>query len=130
MRSEHPLGKAIVDYATAKNRSLHEPERFDYAPGRGITAELDGATILVGNRAHLADNGIEIPQNFAALTDASSKVFVARSGRFLGAITIADTVRPEARRAIDALHSMNIRSILLTGDTARLPRASRATRDQ
>jgi Cu+-exporting ATPase len=120
MRSEHPLGKAIVNYATAKNRSINEPERFDYAPGRGITAELDGATILVGNSAHLADHGIEIPRNFAALTDTSSKVFIARSGRFLGAITIADTVRPEARRAIDALHGMRIRSILLTGDTAQV----------
>jgi Cu+-exporting ATPase len=120
MRSEHPLGKAIVSYAMAKNRSINEPERFDYAPGRGITAGLDGATILVGNSALLTDSGIEIPRNFAALTDASSKVFIARSGRFLGAITIADTVRPEARRAIETLHSMSIRSILLTGDTAQV----------
>jgi Cu+-exporting ATPase len=120
MRSEHPLGKAIVNYAKAKNRSIKEPERFDYTPGRGITAVVDGVTILVGNSAHLADHRIEIPRNFAALTDSSSKVFIARGERFFGAITIADTVRPEARRAIDALHSMNIRSILLTGDTSQV----------
>jgi Cd2+/Zn2+-exporting ATPase/Cu+-exporting ATPase len=120
MRSEHPLGKAIVTYAKAKNRPIKEPGRFDYAPGRGITAVVDGITILVGNSALLTDHGIEIPRDFAALTDASSKIFVARNGRFLGAITIADTVRPEARRAIDALHSMSIRSILLTGDTAQV----------
>ncbi len=120
MRSEHPFGKAIVNYATVKNRRIKEPERFDYAPGRGITAVVEGATILVGNSAHLADHGIEIPRNFGALTDASSKVFIARSGRFLGAITIADTVRPEARRAIETLHNMKIRIILLTGDTAQV----------
>jgi P-type E1-E2 ATPase len=120
VRSEHPLGKAIVNYAMSKNRSINEPERFDYAPGRGITAVVEGTTILVGNSAHLADSGIDIPRNFATLTDASSKVFIASNGRFLGAITIADTVRPEARRAIDALHSMKIRSILLTGDTSQV----------
>src|SRR4029077_6396996 len=42
MRAEHPLGKAIIRLALAKNRSLREPERFDYVPGRGITAVADG----------------------------------------------------------------------------------------
>ena len=117
MRSEHPLGKAIVNLAMAKNRSLREPERFDYIPGRGITAVVEGATILVGNRRLLTDQAIEVPRNFAANADTSSEVFVARDGRFLGAIVIADTVRPEARRAIEALNRMGIRSVLLTGDT-------------
>src|SRR6266481_5063025 len=122
MRSEHPLGKAIVIHAMAKTRSISEPQRFDYAPGRGITAAVDGVTILVGNRALLNDHAINIPPSFVftASTDASSEVFVARGGRFLGAITIADTVRPEARRAVEALHNMGIRSILLTGDTAQV----------
>ncbi len=127
MRSEHPLGKAIVTHATAKNRSPHEPQRFDYVPGRGITAVVDGATILVGNGALLTEHAVEIPRNFAKSTDASSEVFVARGGRFLGAITIADTVRPEARPAIDALHNMGIRSVLLTGDTAQV--AAKVARD-
>lgn len=120
MRSEHPLGKAIVSHAMAKNRSLDEPQRFDYTPGRGITAVLRGVTILVGNGALLTDHAIEIPHNFAARTEASSEVFVARGGRFLGAITLADTVRPETRRAIEALDRMGIRSVLLTGDTSQV----------
>jgi Cd2+/Zn2+-exporting ATPase/Cu+-exporting ATPase len=117
MRSEHPLGKAITNLASAKNRSLDEPERFDYLPGRGITAVVHGVTILVGNRGLLSDHAIEVPRNFAAGEDASSEVLVARDGRFLGAIVIADTVRPEARRAIEALNRIGIRSVLLTGDT-------------
>jgi len=117
MRSEHPLGKAIVNFALAKNRSLREPERFDYLLGRGITAMVDGVTILVGNRGLLTDHAIEIPRNVAARSETSSEVFVACNGRFLGAIAIADTVRPEAQRAIEALHRMGIRSVLLTGDT-------------
>ena len=76
-----------------------------------------GATILVCNRGFLTHHAIESPRNFAAGADTSSEVFVARDGRFLGAIAIADTVRPEARRAIEALDRMGIRSVLLTGDT-------------
>ena len=106
MRSEHPLGKSIVSFALAENRSIREPERFDYAPGRGITAVVDGVTILVGNRSLLTDHAIEVPRDFVAGADISSEVFVARDGRCLGAIVIADTVRPEARRAIDTSNRM------------------------
>jgi Cu+-exporting ATPase len=117
MRSEHPLGKAIIELASAKNRLLREPERFDYVPGSGITAVVGGVTILVGNRGLLHDHAIEVPRDLAERADTSSEVFVARDGRLLGAILIADTVRPEARRAIEALNRMGIRSVLLTGDT-------------
>ncbi len=126
MRSEHPLGKAIVNYASARNRSIGEPERFDYLPGRGVMSVVDGATILVGNRALLDDHVIEVPR-FASNADTSSEVFVARSGQFLGAIVIADTTRPEARRAIEALNQMGIRSILLTGDS--MPVAAMVARE-
>ena len=127
MRSEHPLGKAIANLAMAKNRSPREPERFDYVPGRGITAMVDGVAILVGNRGLLNDHSIAVPANFAASGDTSSEVFVARDGRLLGAIVVADTVRPEAKRAIEALHRMGIRSVLLTGDTT--PVAEMVARD-
>jgi Cd2+/Zn2+-exporting ATPase/Cu+-exporting ATPase len=100
-----------------------EPERFAYTPGRGITAVVAGATILVGNRALMADRGVAVPADFAAGHDASSEVLVANGGRLLGAIVIADTVRPEARRAIDAISRMGIRSILLTGDTRAVAEA-------
>ena len=95
-------------------------------PGRGITAVVDGVTILVGNRGLLTAQAIEIPRN-AAISDVSSEVFVARDGRFLGTILIADTVRPEARRAIEAFNRMGIRSVLLTGDTR--PVAEMVARD-
>jgi len=117
MRSEHPLGRAIRDVASATNLSIREPERFDYMPGRGITAVVDGVTILVGNRRLLTDHSIEVPGDFVGGADTSSEVLVARDGHLLGAIVIADIVRPEARRAIEALNGMGIRSVLLTGDT-------------
>ncbi len=117
VRSEHPLARAILDLAVATNLSVREPDRFDYAPGRGVITVVDGVTILVGNRGLLNDQAIEVPPGFASGADASSEVLVARDGRLLGAIVIADIVRPEAKRAIETLRFVGIRSVLLTGDT-------------
>lgn len=116
VRSEHPLGQAIVAHARAQGRAVAEPERFGYTPGRGITAEVGGATVLVGNRALMAERGVAVPAD-AAGARAASEIFVARDGRFLGAVAVADTVRPEARRAVEALGRMGLRTVLLTGDT-------------
>ena len=117
IRSEHPLGQAIVTYARAHGRSISEPDRFDYTPGRGISASLNGTEILVGNRMFLMEGGVTTPVDLVSNVEAASEVMVAREGQLLGAIIIADTVRPEAKQAIDALTRMHMRTILLTGDT-------------
>jgi Cu+-exporting ATPase len=123
MRSEHPLGKAIVAYASSRGYPLKEPERFDYAPGKGITSVINGSTVIVGNRALMAERGVDIPQNFAATANPSSRLMVARDGRFLGSVAIADIVRPEARSAIESFGRMGIRSILLTGDVREVAKS-------
>jgi Cu+-exporting ATPase len=110
----------------AQGRTIVEPERFDYTPGRGITAAVGGATIVVGNCALMADRNVAVPADLAARVEAASQIFVARDGRLLGAIAVADTVRPEARRAVEALAHMHLRTILLTGDTKALPLPSLA----
>ncbi len=121
IRSEHPLGKAIVARALADGLIIQEPDRFDYQPGRGITATVDGVTIVVGTRALTTERGVDVSST--ADLDAASAVFVARAGRFLGAIVIADAIRPEAKRAIEAFDSMGIRTILLTGDAEPVARS-------
>jgi Cd2+/Zn2+-exporting ATPase/Cu+-exporting ATPase len=117
LRSEHPLGQAIVAYARAQGRSIPEPERFSYTPGRGIISSVKGTTVLVGNRALMTDQGIAVPANLAAGVGAASEIYVARDGQLLGAVAVADTVRPEAKHAIEALQRIGMRTILLTGDT-------------
>jgi Cd2+/Zn2+-exporting ATPase/Cu+-exporting ATPase len=115
LRSEHPLGKAIVAYARKQGCDVREPETFAYTPGRGIATGAAGRQILVGNQAWMAENAVAgaIASNDAA---AGSEIFVARHGVLLGSVAVADTVRPEAMRAIDALHRMGIKTVLLTGD--------------
>ncbi|TAM05273.1 MAG: cadmium-translocating P-type ATPase, partial [Pusillimonas sp.] len=116
LRSEHPLGKTILAHAQARGRSPKEPQRFGYTPGRGIDATVDGELVLVGNRALMRDHGLVVPDGLLAGHPEASEVFVARAGILLGAIVIADVVRPEARQAIVAIHAMGIKTILLTGD--------------
>jgi P-type Cu+ transporter len=123
MRSEHPLGKAIVAYASGRGYPLKEPERFDYAPGMGITSVINGSTVIVGNRALMAEHRVDVPDNFVATANPSSRLMVARDGRFLGSVAIADIVRPEARSAIESFGRMGIRTILLTGDTGEVAKS-------
>jgi Cd2+/Zn2+-exporting ATPase/Cu+-exporting ATPase len=116
LRSEHPLGKTIVAYAEAQGDSPREPERFGYTPGRGIDATVGGELVLVGNLALMRDHGIAVPADLLAGHPGASEVYVARAGGLLGAIVIADSVRPEARQAIATIHGMGIKTVLLTGD--------------
>ena len=120
LRSEHPLGKAIVAAAAARSRAAAEPQRFSYTPGRGIAAESAGARLLVGNRAWLAENGVACPPGEHG---AGAEVLVAREGHYLGAILVADRVRPESVHAVARMKRMGIRTILLTGDTETVARS-------
>lgn len=116
LRSEHPLGRTIVAYARALGRTLREPEQFGYTPGRGIDAAVAGDRVLVGNHALMSEHGIAIPVQLLAGHPEASEVFVARGGKLLGAVVIADALRPESAQAIKTIHAMGIKTLLLTGD--------------
>jgi len=116
-RSEHPLGQAIVAHARDQGRTIVEPDRFTYTPGRGIAAIVGGEMIHVGNRILMSDADIDVPAGFGTTLEAASEIFVAQNGFLLGAVAVSDTVRPEARQAIKTLGRMKLRTILLTGDT-------------
>jgi heavy metal translocating P-type ATPase len=118
LRSEHPLGKTIVAAAVKRGRSLTEADEFTYTPGRGIVAQLAGETVLVGNQTLLHEYGVTLPRELLAqASHGGTEVFVARAGRVLGAIVVADTVRTESRAAVETLQRMGIETVLLTGDT-------------
>jgi Cd2+/Zn2+-exporting ATPase/Cu+-exporting ATPase len=116
LRSEHPLGKAVVGRAKTDGIAFGEPESFSYTPGRGIAATLGAQSVLVGNVEWLRGNGVDLAAAGSVAT-GTTPIHVARDGIYLGAIGLADTVRPEAQRAVAALSAMGIRTVLLTGDT-------------
>ena len=118
-RSEHPLAKAIVNKAAESQLEVSAPEEFKYAPGQGIDCRVDHRRILVGSKAFLRDNNVVL-NGAGSSGDPSSEILVACNGVYLGAIGIADTLRPEAKQSVAALHSLGIRTVLLTGDAKRV----------
>ncbi len=113
-RSEHPIAKAILRKAAQLGIRFEDSRQFDYTPGKGIIANNDGEEIIVGNQNFLLERGVQLTQADGA--GLGSEIFVARGGRFLGTLRIADTLRPEAKDAIQSLKSMRLRTVLLTGD--------------
>jgi Cd2+/Zn2+-exporting ATPase/Cu+-exporting ATPase len=113
--SEHPLGKAVLARAKADGIKPPDPDHFSYTPGNGIVCSLGGEAIVVGNRNLHEREGVTLPD-----VDAASTVLVARGGRFLGALEVADVVRPEAAAAIAEVRRMGMRTVLLTGDAASI----------
>jgi P-type E1-E2 ATPase len=114
-RSEHPLGKAIVNKAAESQLEVSAPEEFKYVPGKGIDCRANHQRILVGNRAFLRDNQIVL-NGAGSNADPLSEILVVRDGIYLGTIQIADTLRPEAKESVAALRALGLRTVLLTGD--------------
>jgi Cd2+/Zn2+-exporting ATPase/Cu+-exporting ATPase len=114
-RSEHPVAKAILKKASSLGISSEEPERFDYTPGKGIVAAYHGMEIIVGSRLFLEGYRIALPTS--TISQADSEIFVAQEGKFLGMLLVADTLRPEATKAIADLRWMGLKTVLLTGDS-------------
>ncbi|MFC8042821.1 heavy metal translocating P-type ATPase [Nocardia sp. NPDC057353] len=121
--SEHPLGRAIV--AAAGERGLTVPAATDFTArnGIGVTAEVGGATVSVGGPGLLAEHGLDpLPETAAWGEQGSTVLHVLRDGTVLGAIALADEIRPESAQAIEALHEHGIHVAMITGDAEPVAR--------
>ncbi len=118
--SEHPLAAAIVLAARADGVNLPAVSRFVVIPGEGVTGEVGGRRIAVGNRRLLERTGVSGAELTGAGDDlagaGSTVVFVAVNDRFAGLIAIADPVRPTSLDAIRRLNGLGLQVIMLSGD--------------
>jgi P-type Cu+ transporter len=112
-RSEHPIARAILRKANSLHISYEDANQFAYFPGKGIIALAGDDEVVVGNRKFLHERGVPLGSETCL---ENSGIFVALAGRFLGTLQVADTLRPEATGAIQALKSLGMRTVLLTGD--------------
>jgi Cu+-exporting ATPase len=125
--SEHPLGRAVVERARAAGLALSDPANFQVQRGRGVQAEVDGRTVLVGSARYLGEAGLDL----AALVEdqdrlegeAKTVMLVAVDGRLVGAIAVADTLKEDSIAAVKELEHMGIRTVMLTGDNRRTAEA-------
>jgi Cd2+/Zn2+-exporting ATPase/Cu+-exporting ATPase len=113
-RSEHPVARAILTKATEMGIACEDSSQFEYTPGKGVSAICGSDEVIVGSENFLLERGILLSRGNGPSTD--SEVFVARNGKFLGTLVVADLLRPEAKEAIRSLKSMGLRTVLLTGD--------------
>ena len=119
-QSEHPLATAVVEAARKRSLVIDSPSHFEAVPGHGVQASVGGRTVLVGNRRLLDRNGVTVGLEHEAeklRAEAKTVLYVAAAGRMLGLIAVADRIRPTAKSAVSALHDLDIRVLLLTGDS-------------
>jgi Cu+-exporting ATPase len=121
--SEHPLGRAIVEHARARDLELPQPERFHSFAGHGIAARISGRDVVVGAARFMLERGIGLSHVEAHLDrltgEAKTAVLVAVDGAVRGVIAIADTVKPEAAAAVRMLRDLGIDVWMITGDNKR-----------
>ena len=117
-RSEHPIARAVVDYAASQDVALPAVASFISRPGMGATGIVGEARVVVGNEAMLRLHAMRVPDSSVGPSGgAGSLVFVAVNDRVIGAISVADRPRAAARDAIDLLRAQGVRRIvMLTGD--------------
>lgn len=123
-KSEHPLGKAIVASAKAKEVPLVESTAFRMTTGKGIFAEVDNRRLLCGNEKFLTENGVSIDNQVQSAlerlrTQGKASILVAESQKCIGVIALSDVLRPEAKDMVSRLSDMHTRTVLLTGDHER-----------
>lgn len=109
--SNHPIAIAIKnkygkEYETSKIKNIKE------IAGNGIVAEIDDSKIIAGNKKLMHENGFDITEQ-----ENGTTIYIIKDNELTGAITISDEIKPEAKGLIEKLHKLNIKTVMLTGDT-------------
>ncbi|MGI6107382.1 MAG: heavy metal translocating P-type ATPase [Lachnospiraceae bacterium] len=126
-KSEHPLAKAVMDYAQEHRTAVREVTDFSALPGSGLTAVLDGARLYGGNRRFITGQ-VKLPASAQKQAEELSgqgktPLFFARDGKLLGIIAVADTIKEDSAEAIRQMKNMGIHVVMLTGDNQRTAEA-------
>jgi P-type E1-E2 ATPase len=125
--SEHPLAQAVVQAARKRQIPFVETTEFQNIAGKGVRARVEGAAVLVGSARLLTESGISLGEYQAAVAErearAQTVIGVAREGKLVGTIAIADTVKEDAAEAVAALNRQGIQTVMITGDNRKTAEA-------
>lgn len=126
-KSEHPISKAVIEYAISNSIELQETSDFKVLAGNGIEARLSGDSIAAGNAAYIlekikADN--ELDKIITGLANqGKTPIMISKNDRMLGVIAVADCIKEDSIKAISELKAMGIHVVMLTGDNEITARA-------
>ena len=123
MRSEHPIGRAIIEEAEKRGLPIFDSEETEVVPGKGIYGKIDGKLWYLGTQSFLKEQGIDV-QKFNRSTEemvsrGSSLVYIGVEKEALGLIGVADEIRPEAKKMVSDIEAQGIEVWMLTGDHQR-----------
>jgi Cu+-exporting ATPase len=125
--SEHPIAVALVKGAIDKNLTPVQPKSFDAIQGKGIEGQVDGKSILLGNKQLLEDKGISVTVMDAKVAELSAQgktvLFLAVNKSFVAIFGVADTLKDEVPEVVERMQEMGVRLIMLTGDQETTARA-------
>ncbi|QVK19154.1 heavy metal translocating P-type ATPase [Mycoplasmatota bacterium] len=124
--SEHPLGEAIVNKAIEEKLTFLKVNQFEAIPGHGIEVTIDGKTVILGNAKLMNDKNIEITlyKDSERLAEAGkTPMFIAIDHKLVGIIAVADIVKENSKKAVNQLHSMGIKVVMITGDNKKTAQA-------
>jgi len=119
---QHPLDRATVAKASALKLALPVVRGTETIPGHGIKAKLNHRWVMVGGPQLLTAEKLSIPASIQSTTDEAAErgqtiIYVVDDGKIIGAITLADQIRPESKVAIDQLHQLGVKVVMVTGDS-------------
>lgn len=121
--SEHPLGSAVVEFAEKKELGFASTEKFENIPGKGIKVVIENKHIVIGNKKLMDFENINISDMSDEEAKISSQgktpVYIAIDNSLSAIIGVADVVKESSKKAVEYLHSMNIKTVMLTGDNKR-----------
>jgi Cu+-exporting ATPase len=117
-KSEHPIAHAIVSDAKSKNMALLEVKNFEALKGKGLQGTVDGTTYFVGNASLIKELGIalDLTSLEKETKEGKTPVILATKEKVLAIAMVADAIKPEAIEAVESLHKLGIKVVMLTGD--------------
>ena len=125
-RSSHPLAKAILNYADKLKLPYEGPTNFEVIKGRGVKAEVEGKTILLGNKAFIEESGISVQKD--VLNNTDTLIYLSIDKSLAGVFHVSDSIREGAKEMITGLRESGINKIvMLTGDN---PETAKHVADQ
>ena len=123
MNSEHPLGLAIIKKAKADNIDYSAASDFSILAGRGIQGQINQQTIWLGNAALMNEKNIALDSVISKAEklaeQGATPIYLAKKGKLLALIGISDPIRSDSKRAIERLHALGLKTVLLTGDNTK-----------